>query len=295
MAVGIGLHAQLGKDVVHLIFVEQAIHEPVFEGILGQRDLQFVGDPVQGFQVDTACLGHRTGDGIPHRIDQLLHLFAVSVRHFGKYIGLDGALVLAGRGAENLGLDVELVEQPLVERQIERKARPVHPSFGLHVNLVGRRSEVILPLRVGFVIGDDELAALLEIDDRLTQLFEQGRTRHSAVAVHTQVNTLDPRIVLRRLERTQRLHQRKHARRLERREIEAGERIARRGIGQHLRKIELEDRLGVYGHAFLHRTGNAEQDENPKEDYQYRPHDKREDGSQESFDKIHNEVIFCLS
>jgi hypothetical protein len=51
----------------------------------------------------------------------------------------------------------------------------------------------------------------------------------------------------------------------------------------------------VYGHAFLHRTGNAEQDENPKEDYQYRPHDKREDGSQESFDKIHNEVIFCLS
>jgi len=40
-------YAQLGKDVVHLIFVEQAIHEPVFEGILGQRDLQFVGDPVQ--------------------------------------------------------------------------------------------------------------------------------------------------------------------------------------------------------------------------------------------------------
>ena len=34
LAVGIGLHAQLGKDVVHLVFVEQAIHEPVFEGIL---------------------------------------------------------------------------------------------------------------------------------------------------------------------------------------------------------------------------------------------------------------------
>ena len=295
MTVGIGLHAQLGKYVVHLVFVDQAIHEPVFEGILGQRNFQFVGDPVQGFQVDAACFGHRGGNGIPHRIDQLLHLLAVGIRHLGKNIGLDGALVLAGRGAENFGLDVELVEQPLVKRQVERKARPVHSSFGLHVNPVGRRGEVILPLRVGFVIGDDELAALLEIDDRLAQLFEQGRTRHSAVAVHTQVNTLDPRIVLRRLERTQRLHQRKHARRLERREIEAGERIARRGIGQHLRKIEFEDRLGVYGHAFLHRTGNAEQDENPKEDYQYRSHDKRKDGSQKSFDKIHNEVIFCLS
>jgi len=52
-------------------------------------------------------------DALEHGfVDSLMHLFAVSVRHFGKYIGLDGALVLAGRGAENLGLDVELVEQP---------------------------------------------------------------------------------------------------------------------------------------------------------------------------------------
>ena len=60
-------------------------------------------------------------------------------------------------------------------------------------------------------------------------------------------------------------------------------------------KSSLRIDSGCTATLFLHRTGNAEQDENPKEDYQYRSHDKRKDGSQKSFDKIHNEVIFCLS
>ena len=52
-----------------------------------------------------------------------------------------------------------------------------------------------IPLAVGFVIGDDELAALPEILKRLAQLLQNGISGHSA-SVRTQVDTLDAGIDL---------------------------------------------------------------------------------------------------
>ena len=294
LSVGIGRYAQFGEYVLHLVLVDQAVHEAVFEGILRQRNLQFVGDAVQLLQVDAAGFGDRAGDGVPHRIHERLHLLAVGVRHFGKDIRLDGALVFAGRRAEHFGLDLEFVEQALVEHQVERETRPVHGAFGLHVDLVGRRSEVIFPLRIGLVVSDDEFAALLEIDDRFTQLFQQGRAHHAAVAVHPQVNALDAAVVLGGFERAQSLHQRKLARGAQRGEVDPGEGIARRSVGQHIRKVDLEDRLRMHGHRLLHRASYAQQNEYPEKKYQKRPHDEGEDRSQKSLDKIHNvSFIVC--
>jgi len=95
-------------------------------------------------------------------------------------------------------------------------------------------------------------------------------------------------------ERAQSLHQRKLARGAQRGEVDPGEGIARRSVGQHIRKVDLEDRFRMHGHRLLHRAGYAQQNKYPEKKHQKRPHDEGEDRSQKSLDKIHNvSFIVC--
>ena len=107
-------NAQFGKDILHLVLVDQTVDKPFFKRLAGKRHLQSVGHFVQRLQFDAARLGDAFGDDAPHRADKLLHLFAVGVGHLVIDIRFDGALVFAGRGAEHFGLEVEFVQQPLV-------------------------------------------------------------------------------------------------------------------------------------------------------------------------------------
>ena len=195
---------------------------------------------------------------------------------------------MAGRRAENLHVEVEFIQQSLVEGDVRGESRPVHSPFGLQVDAVGHRSEVILPLGVGLVIGHHELAALLELFEGCPQLFEQGRTGNPARTVHPQVDTLDPVVGSRRFEGPERLEQRELRHGLKRHDVDPRQRIGRRRIGQHLRKVDLQDRFGVDRHALLHRTGNPQQEENPQEKYEERSHDNRKKSRQKGFYKIHN-------
>ena len=286
-------HAQLGEDLLHLVLVDQSVHEAVFERVFGQRHLQPVGDLAHRRGVDAAGRGHRARNRAPDGIDQLLHLFAVLVRHSVENVGFHGALVPAHRGTEHLGLQVELVEQPLVEHQVHRKSRPVHAAFGLHVDPVGHRGEVVLPLRIDLVVGDDELARLPEFLQRFAQLLQQGRSGHAASAVHTQVDALDPVVGRSGFDRPQRLQQWQLPRPLQRHEVQPRQRIGRRGVGDDLRKVDPEDRLGADRDALLHRPGNAHQYENPDEKDQKRSHDEGEKPGQKGFDEIHSGFLLC--
>ena len=287
-------NAQFGKDILHLVLVDQTVDKPFFKRLAGKRHLQSVGHFVQRLQFDAARLGDAFGDDAPHRADELLHLFAVGVGHLVIDIRFDGALVFAGRGAEHFGLEVEFVQQPLVEHQVHRQSGPLHHALGLHVDLVGDRSQVIAALRIGFVVGDDEFAALLELHERLAQLLQDRRTGYAPRAVHPQVDALDAVVVTRGFEGAERLQERKLPLGLERHQVETRQRIGRRGVGQHLREVDLQDRLGMHRHTFLHRAGNAQQNENPKEKHQERPHDDREKPCQKSLDKIHSSLYFIV-
>ena len=50
----------------------------------------------------------------------------------------------------------------------------------------------------------------------------------------------------------------------------------------------------MHRHTFLHRAGNAQQNENPQEKHQERPHDDREKPCQKSLDKIHSSFYFVV-
>ncbi len=216
----------------------------MFERVFGQRHLQSVGDLAHRRGVDAAGRGHRARNRAPDGIDQLLHLFAVLVRHPVENVGFHGALVLAGRRTEYLDLQIELVEQPLVEHQVHRKSRPVHAAFGLHIDPVGRRGEVIVPARRLRCRPHELAALLLEVEDRRTQLLQHGH-RDRTLPVGPDIDSLDAGIALGSIDRTQRLEQRRGAASVA--EIDAmkgsaGQRIGRRGSVMILRKVDPEDR-----------------------------------------------------
>jgi len=150
-----------------------------------------------------------------------------------------------------------------------------------------------LPLGIGFVVGDDEFAALLEFEERFTKLLQQRRTRNAAPAVHAQVDALDAVVGPGSFDGPEHLEQRQLPRGLECHQVDAGQRIGRGSVGQHLGEVDFQDRLGMHRNAFFHRPGDAQQNENPEEKHQERPHDDRKEPGQKSLHKIHNPLFIC--
>ena len=261
----------------------------LLQRLLGQRDREVVGETVQLGELDAARLGNAAGDGFPQRIDELLHLFAVGGRHLVEDVGLDGRFVAACRGAENLGPDIELVEQPLEEHDVGRETHPVHSALGLEVDAVGGRSKIVAALGIDLVVGNDELAALLEIDDSLAQLFEQGRTLDSPAAVHAQVDAFDALVVFGSLDGAQGLHERELSGRLHGEEIEVGQRIGSGRIDDLLAEVDLENRTVAHGDGVgVHGERHDDHHEEPHERRDERTHEKREDACEKCFEKVHD-------
>ena len=50
----------------------------------------------------------------------------------------------------------------------------------------------------------------------------------------------------------------------------------------------------MHHNAFLHRPGNTQQNEDPEEKHQERPHDDRKEPGQKSLYKIHNPYIYLF-
>ena len=264
----------------------------MIERLLCQRHFEPVSQSVQGRKLDTARLGDGLRHHIPIGIHQQLHLLAVGIRHLRKEIRLHGTLVPAGRRTENFGLNIELVEKTLVKHQRRRNTCPLHPSVRLQVDLVGDRCQIVSPLTVGFVIGDDELATLPEILKRLAQLLQNGVSGDSA-SVRTQVNTLDAGIVLGRFDGPQRIVKSNLVSGRHRGEIDAGERIAARRLDQVFRKIQFQNRVLSDRHRFRrgHGTYDSEQNHHGKKEHHRTAHDKSEQTGEKHFQKFHTDLF----
>ncbi len=256
--------------------------------LLGQRHLQIVGQTLHRRGIDAARGAYGLRDGLPHRVDELLHLTAVGVGHLREDVGLHGALVGADRRAEDLGLQVELVEQPLVEHQIEGEAGPVEPPFGLDVDRIGHRGEVVAPLRIGLGVGDDELAARAELVDRRTDLLQLRRTDGAAPHAEPQVDALNAVVRRGGIERPQDVEHRELLRHTEGQRIEPAQRIGRRGVDDRLRKIDLQDRLVRHDRRALHRSRDAEKQHDPQKKDRERAHHEGEQTGQKHFDEVHD-------
>ncbi len=245
-----------------------------------------------------ARFGNPLRNGFPQRIDQLLHLLAVGVRHLGQNIGLHGTLVLADRRAEDFGLEVQLVEQPLIEHQRRRKPRPVHTALRLEIDAVGGRSQVVLALRIDFVVRDHELAALLEVDHRGAQFLQDGRARNSASAVEPQVDTLDAVVVLGGFDGPQRLDKRKLLGRSHCHPVDGGKGIGRRRIDDLFGQVDFENRprTNRYGTSVQRRShaGNHSEQKNPEKQREERTHQKGKHPGQKCFEEIHTYIYLSL-
>ena len=166
----VGLHR-----LHHLVNIHRPVDEVVLLGLLRQQHLKIVGQTVQLRLVYSACRRDSLRQHTPQIVGQHLRLLAVLGRHVGADEWLDGALVLAGRGSQDRHLDPQLVDQALEEECAHREARPLEAAFGLDVDAVGGRRQIVSPLRVDRVVGHDELAARgLEFEDRLPQLLDGG-------------------------------------------------------------------------------------------------------------------------
>ena len=244
-----------------------------------QGHLQPVRNGIEPLHGDSARRGHRFGKGLPKRIDHLLHLAAVGIRHLVEDERLDGALVFAGRRTEHLGFHSQLVEQSFVEHGIPGKAVPHQPAVGLQVDAVGSRCEVIATLAVGFVVGDHEFAALLERFDGGTQLL-QTRHRDRAAAVRMQADPGDPAVARCGVNGRERLVERDAPILLDHLEKIIRERIGLRRIRYRLRKVDPENRIGLHGDGRLHRPGDTDQNEDPQKQHHKAAHHKSQEPRQ---------------
>ena len=298
MALGVGLQAVRGEDVVHLVLVEQAVDQPLLEGILGQHYLQIVGHAVELLGRDAARVGDGPHERSPDGVDQLLHLQPVGVRHAVEDVGLDGALVLADRRTEDLGVEVQLVEQPLVEGEVEGQTRPVHSPFGVEVYAVCHRGKIVGPLVVDLVVGDDELAALPEVGNRAAQLLHEGRTGDAARAVEAQVDAADAAVGGRGLDGAHRLEDGQRVTRGHRREVKLGQRIRCGRVGDGLVEVDFENRAVGNRDRLLEgarQTGHAHQQHHADVADEEASDHEGQHPRQKSLEKIHCAYgFYCL-
>ena len=170
----------------------------MLHSLLGQYHSQLVGQAIQLLYAYAARLRNTLQNHTPHLLYELLHLLAVCVRHLCKEVGLYGALVLTYRGAQDIHLHAELVNQPLEENRIHRHTRPVERTLGLHIDFVGHRCKIVASLRIYVVVSHNPLACALECLDCLAQLLDDGHIGH-ARACEVDVYTLYALVTCRRL------------------------------------------------------------------------------------------------
>ena len=78
---------------------------------------------------------------------------------------------------------------------------PVHNARGVAIHLVGHRGYVVGTLHVGVGVGNDELLALLEVEQSLAQFLQRGKVGAQRAAV--QVDALHVVVVLGHLDGSQ--------------------------------------------------------------------------------------------
>ena len=255
--------------------------------LFGQRHLQGVGNAVEFPDRNAARFGDAPVDGFPQRVHHLLHLPAVGVRHPVEDEGFDGALVFAGRRPEHLRLHAEFVEQPLVKHRVPRESIPHQPAVGFQVDAVGDRREVIASLSVGFVVGDHEFAALFELPDRFAQLLQTGH-RDRTATVRIEVDAFDPAVARSGVDGRERLVERDGALPVNHFEQMIRKRIAHGSVSDRLRKVDLQNRVGLHGNRRFHRPGNADQNENPQKQHDETADHESQQPGQKHLDEFHN-------
>ena len=102
-------------------------------------------------------------------------MLAVGVAHLVEEIRLDGALKPVVRAADNLNLDVELIEQTLVKHYLRCHSVDVEHAVGVEIDLIACCGEVISALRQCLAVGEHKFARFLETCDMMTQLLDVGR------------------------------------------------------------------------------------------------------------------------
>ena len=68
---------------------------------------------------------------------------------------------------------------------------PVDDALGIESHVVGNGGEVVGSLRVDVAVGDDPLAALLEVQKRLPQLLKHGRAVTDEVRTNLKIDAHD--------------------------------------------------------------------------------------------------------
>ena len=149
-------------DVLYLVVIAETVHHlvrlqqfAVFEGH------KAVGIMVERVFVDTTALGHVAKHLLPQSVDVARNLLAVGIAHLVFCILFGETLEFSH--LHHRVLDAKLGVEVFQEHGLRSQSVPVDRSFRIDVQFVGHRGEVIASLRHGVAIGDDPLAALLEI------------------------------------------------------------------------------------------------------------------------------------